>query len=194
MVQAEMADAEGGTRVLSDDEAANFALLLIAAGTETVARLLGWSAILLDQHPDQRAALVADPSRMPAAFEEILRLNVPLQFGTRTLVRDAVVAGEPMRAGQRVIVLYISANRDAREFVDPDRFDIRRRPERQLGFGTGIHFCIGAHAARLEGIVVLQELLARVPHWEVDVSGVERLPSEFQIGDTAVPIEFAPRR
>ena len=129
---------------------------------------------------------------MPAAFEEILRLKVPLQFGTRTLIRDAVVAGEPMRAGQRVIVLYISANRDAREFVNPDRFDANRRPERQLGFGTGIHFCIGAHAARLEGIVLLQELLARVPEWDVDDAGVERLPSEFQIGDTAVPIHFTP--
>ncbi len=81
-----------------------------------------------------------------------------------------------------------------REFVDPDRFDSNRKPERQLGFGTGIHFCIGAHAARLEGIVLLQELLARVPEWDVDEAGVERLPSEFQIGDTAVPIDFLHER
>jgi cytochrome P450 len=134
--------------------------------------------------------LVADTARVPSAFEEILRLHLPLQWGARTLVTDAEVAGVSMRAGQRVFLLYVSANHDEREFPDPDRFDIARRMERHLGFGHGVHFCIGAHQARMEGIVILQELLARVPEWTIDEAGIERLPSEFQIGDTAVPIEF----
>ena len=179
-------------RRLTEIEIVTQLTTMVIGGVESLPKVMGGGARLLAAHPDQRAALVADRSRAPGAFEEILRLKVPLQFGTRTLIRDADVAGERMRAGQRVIVLYISANRDEREFPDPDRFDISRKPERHLGFGTGVHFCIGAHAARLEGIVLLQELLARVPEWTVDEDGIERLPSEFQIGDTAVPIEFTP--
>ena len=180
-------------RHLTEGELATQLTTMVIGGVESLPKVIGGGTRLLAGHPDQRAALVADPTGVPGAFEEILRLKVPLQFGTRTLIRDADVAGVQMRAGQRVMVLYISANRDAREFIDPDRFDINRKPERHLGFGTGVHFCIGAHAARLEGIVLLQELLARVPEWGVDEAGVERLPSEFQIGDTAVPIEFTPR-
>ena len=179
-------------RRLTEIEIVTQLTTMVIGGVESLPKVMGGGARLLAAHPDQRAALVADRSRAPGAFEEILRLKVPLQFGTRTLIRDADVAGERMRAGQRVSVLYISANRDEREFPDPDRFDISRKPERHLGFGTGVHFCIGAHAARLEGIVLLQELLARVPEWTVDEDGIERLPSEFQIGDTAVPIEFTP--
>jgi cytochrome P450 len=177
-------------RRLTDVEITTQLTTMVIGGVESLPKVIGGGARLLAEHAEQRAALVADPTRVPAAFEEILRLKVPLQFGTRTLIRDAEVAGTPMRAGQRVLLLYISANRDEREFPDPDRFDVDRRAERHLGFGHGVHFCIGAHAARLEGIVLLQELLARVPEWEVDDAGVERLPSEFQIGDTAVPISF----
>jgi cytochrome P450 len=181
-------------RRLTEIEIVTQLTTMVIGGVESLPKVMGGGARLLAAHPDQRAVLVADPAGVPAAFEEILRLKVPLQFGTRTLVRDAEVAGERLRAGQRVILLYISANRDEREFPDPDRFDVTRRPERHLGFGTGVHFCIGAHAARLEGVVLLQELLARVPAWDVDDAGVERLPSEFQIGDTAVPIEVRPSR
>lgn len=189
-IVAALATIELGGRRLTENEITTQLTTMVIGGVESLPKVIGGGARLLADHPDQRAALVADPARVPAAFEEILRLKVPLQFGTRTLVRDAEVAGERLRAGQRVILLYISANRDEREFPDPDRFDVDRRAERHLGFGHGVHFCIGAHAARLEGIVLLQELLARVPEWEVDDAGVERLPSEFQIGDTAVPIRF----
>jgi cytochrome P450 len=191
-VVAALAALEIDGRHLTEIEIVTQLTTMVIGGVESLPKVMGGGARLLAAHPEQRAALVADPSRAPAAFEEILRLRVPLQFGTRTLIRDAEVAGERLRAGQRVIVLYISANRDEREFPDPDRFDIDRKPERHLGFGTGVHFCIGAHAARLEGIVLLQELCARVAEWEVDEAGVERLPSEFQIGDTAVPIQFTP--
>jgi cytochrome P450 len=177
-------------RPLTELEITTQLTTMVIGGVESLPKVIGGGVRSLAAHPDQRAALVRDPSRVPAAFEEILRLHLPLQSGTRTLLEDAEIAGTPMRAGQRVMLLYVSANHDEAEFPDADRFDIDRRMERHLGFGHGVHFCIGAHSARLEGIVVLQELLARVPEYTVDESGVERLPSEFQIGDTAVPIEF----
>jgi cytochrome P450 len=189
-VVAMLAGLEIDGRRLTEAEIVTQLTTMVIGGVESLPKVIGGGVRSLAAHPDQRAALVADPARVPNAFEEILRLHIPLQWGTRTLVRDAEVAGQPMRAGQRVILLYASANRDEREFDDPDRFDVNRRMDRHLGFGHGVHFCIGAHAARLEGIVLLQELLARVPEWHVDEAGVERLPSEFQIGDTAVPIEF----
>jgi cytochrome P450 len=178
-------------RRLTEAEITTQLTTMVIGGVESLPKVIGGGARSLAAHPDQRAALAADPSRVPTAFEEILRLHLPLQFGTRTLLEDAEIAGTPMRAGQRVMLLYVSANRDDAEFPDADRFDITRTMERHLGFGHGVHFCIGAHSARLEAIVILQELLARVPEYEVDEAGVERLPSEFQIGDTAVPIEFA---
>jgi len=164
---------------------------MVIGGVESLPKVIGGGVRSLATHPEQRTALVRDLSRVPAAFEEILRLHLPLQFGTRTLLEDAEIAGTPMRAGQRVMLLYVSANHDDAEFPDADHFDIDRVMERHLGFGHGVHFCIGAHSARLEAVVILQELLARVPDYVVDDAGVERLPSEFQIGDTAVPIEFA---
>lgn len=95
-----------------------------------------------------------------------------------------------LRAGQRVFLLLQSANRDEREFAEPDRFDIDRAAPRHVGFGYGQHHCIGVHVARLEGRVLLEELLARVPEYEVVEADVERPPSEFQIGYTALPIRF----
>jgi cytochrome P450 len=178
-------------RRLTDVEITTQLTTMVIGGVESLPKVIGGGVRSLAAHPDQRAGLAADLARVPAAFEEILRLHLPLQFGTRTLLDDAEIAGRPMRAGQRVMLLYVSANRDDAEFPDADRFDIDRVMDRHLGFGHGVHFCIGAHSARLVAIVILQELLARVPEYEVDETGVERLPSEFQIGDTAVPIEFA---
>ncbi|GMU78589.1 MAG: cytochrome P450 [Acidimicrobiia bacterium] len=188
---AALAALEPRGRRLTPGEIVTQLTTMVIGGVESLPKVIGGGVRSLAAHPDQRAALVADPARIPAAFEEILRLHLPLQFGTRTLLVDADIAGTRLRAGQRVMLLYISANRDEAEFPDPDRFDVARRMDRHLGFGHGVHFCIGAHAARLEGIVLLQELLARVPDWEVDEAGVQRFPSEFQIGDTAVPIELS---
>jgi cytochrome P450 len=178
-------------RRLTEAEITTQLTTMVIGGVESLPKVIGGGVRSLAAYPDQRAALATDLGRVPAAFEEILRLHLPLQFGTRTLLTDAEIAGTSMRAGQRVMLLYVSANRDEAEFPDADRLDIDRTMDRHLGFGHGVHFCIGAHSARLEAIVVLQELLARVPEYEVDELGVERLPSEFQIGDTAVPIEFA---
>lgn len=190
-VVAALAALEVDGRHLTEVEILTQVTTMVIGGVESLPKVIGGGVRSLAAHPDQRAALVADPGAVPGAFEEILRLHLPLQWGIRTLLRDAEVAGHVMRAGQRVMLLYVSANRDEREFPEPDRFDVTRRMGRHLGFGHGVHFCIGAHAARLEGVVLLQELLARIPEYTVDEAGVERLPSEFQIGDTAVPIEFA---
>ena len=178
-------------RRLTEMEIATQLTTMVIGGRGVVAQGHRRGSAVAGRAPRPAAALGGDLGRVPAAFEEILRLHLPLQFGTRTLLVDAEIAGTPMRAGQRVMLLYVSANRDDDEFPDADRFDIDRAMDRHLGFGHGVHFCIGAHSARLEAIVILQELLARVPEYEVDEPGVERLPSEFQIGDTAVPIEFS---
>ncbi|HXY94111.1 MAG TPA: cytochrome P450 [Acidimicrobiia bacterium] len=173
---------------LDDQEIVDQLVTLFIGGTETLPKVMAAGAYELWRHPDQRAALAADPARIPNAFEEILRHDLPLQFVGRTLLADADIAGQPMRAGQRVVLLLISANRDEREFEDPDRFDADRRMERHLGLGHGAHFCIGAHVARLEGVVMMRELLDRFPEYDVDDSALEREASEFQVGWAEMPI------
>jgi cytochrome P450 len=173
---------------LDDAEVVGQLETLFIGGTETLPKVIAGAAYQLWRHPDQRATLVRDPSLVPAAFEEVLRHELPLQFVGRTLLVDAEVAGETMRAGERVVLLVISANRDEREFADPDQFDIGRRMERHLGLGHGTHFCIGAHVARLEGSVMLRELLARHPRYEVDDRALTRESSEFQVGWAAMPV------
>jgi cytochrome P450 len=173
---------------LDDAEIAEQLSTLFIGGSETLPKVVAGGAYQLWRHPDQRAAVVADAGLATPAFEEILRYELPLQFIGRTLRVDAEVAGEPMHAGQRVVLLLISANRDEREFVDPEQFDVHRRIERHLGLGHGTHVCIGAHVARLEGVVMMQELLARFPAYEVDEQGLAREASEFQVGWGRMPI------
>jgi cytochrome P450 len=179
---------DAGGEPLDDAEIVDQLVTLFIGGTETLPKVVSAGAYQLWRHPEQRAELVADPSGVPIAFEEMLRLELPLQFVGRTLRVDAEVAGEPMRAGQRVVLMLIAANRDEREFTDPERFDVDRRMERHLGLGHGAHVCIGAHVARLEGVVMLQELLARYPRYEVDDTALEREASEFHVGWAAMPI------
>ena len=188
---AALAAVEVDGRRLGADEIASQVTTTLVGGVESLPKVIGAGVRALAAAPDQRARLVAEPAAVPAAFEECLRLFVPLQFGVRTLVVDAEVAGERLRAGQRVFLLYACANRDDAEFPAAERFDVTRRIERHLGFGHGLHFCIGAHAARQQGTVLLGELLARVPEWEVDEAGVVSPPSEFQQGAVRVPITFA---
>jgi len=184
---------EAGGEPLGDAEIVDQLVTLFIGGTETLPKVVSAGAYQLWRHPEQRAQLVADPSAVSNAFEEMLRLELPLQFVGRTLRVDAEVAGEPMRAGQRVVLMLIAANRDEREFTDPERFDVNRRMERHLGLGHGAHVCIGAHVARLEGVVMLQELLARYPRYEVDDTALEREASEFHVGWAAMPIVASAR-
>lgn len=173
---------------LDDAEIVDQLVTLFMGGTETLPKVLAGGAYQLWRHPEQRGALVADPSLVAAAFDEMLRYELPLQFVGRTLLVDRVVAGQPMRAGERVVLLLICANRDQHEFVEPDRFDVGRKMERHLGLGHGAHVCIGAHVARLEGVVMIQELLARFPRYEIDDTALVREASEFHVGWAAMPI------
>jgi cytochrome P450 len=177
---------------LSDEEIAIQLSTLLVGGGETLPKIIAGGLLQLDAQPDQRATLVADPSLAPQAFEEMNRLEGVLQFVGRTLVRDAVIGGQPMHAGQRVLLLLQSANRDEREFDDPDTFSIHRVIPRQVGFGHGVHFCIGAHAARLVGVALLRGLLQRHPDHRPDRAAATRPPSEFQIGWTSLPVDVAP--
>ncbi len=183
-------DADLAGRPMTDDEVARQLMTLLTGGSETVPKITAGGVLELARHPGQRAALVDDPSGIPGAFEEMVRHQGVLQSIGRTALEPLEVAGVRVEAGQRLFLLLQSANRDEREFEDPDAFDVRRRPERHLGFGHGPHHCPGSHLARTEGRVLLEELLACIPEWEVDLETAERPPSEFQIGYTSLPIEF----
>jgi cytochrome P450 len=191
LVAAEVVDADGTTRRLTIIEAADFADLIISAGTETVARLLGWAAILLDQHPDQRADLASHPDAIPNAVEELLRYEAPSPVQGRWLTRDVELHGETIPARSKALLLTGSAGRDERKYADAARFDVRRTFDHHVSFGYGIHFCLGAALARLEGRVALEEVLARRPVWTVDHDAAVRLHTSTVRGWVNVPVSAA---
>jgi cytochrome P450 len=145
------------------------------------------------QFPEQRRELVENPALIPAAFDEVLRFDMPTQFLCRTLLRDVELRGVRMRAGRPVLLLYPSGNRDPREFRDPDRFDIHRRAPRILSFGHGVPRCLGIHFAKLEGRVMLEEMLARWPDDQIEERGIRRERTEFVQGFRHLPIRFSDR-
>ncbi|MDP3891420.1 cytochrome P450 [Nocardioides sp.] len=172
LVQAEV-DGEH----LSEEELLGFCLLLLVAGHETTTNLLSNSFVVLAQHPESRWQLADNPDLLPAAVEELLRYDSPVQGLARTLTRQVDLHGQSMKAGDTVLMLFGSANRDDHAFPDADHFDIHRAPERQVAFGRGIHFCLGAALARLEARIALQALLARHRDWDVDLDSAVRLRS-----------------
>jgi cytochrome P450 len=184
LVQAEV-DGEH----LSEEELLGFCLLLLLAGHETTTNLLSNSAVVLAQHPESRRQLADNPALVPAAVEELLRYDSPVQGLGRTLTRQVDLHGQPMKAGDTVLLLFGSANRDDHAFPDADRFDINRRPERQVAFGRGIHFCLGASLARLEARIALQALLARHRDWDVDLDSAVRLRSGPIRGYVSLPVQ-----
>jgi hypothetical protein len=183
LVQAEV-DGEH----LSDDELLGFCLLLLVAGHETTTNLLSNSAVILAQHPESRRQLAANPDLVPTSVEELLRYDSPVQGLARTLTRQVDLHGQRMKADDTVLLLFGSANRDDHAFPDADHFDINRRPERQVAFGRGIHFCLGASLARLEARVALQALLARHHDWDVDLDSAVRLRSGPIRGYSSLPV------
>jgi cytochrome P450 len=192
LVAAEIELDDGSTRRLSHEEALGFVSLLELAGSETTARLLGWSAVLLARHPDQRARLVADPGLIPNAVEELLRYEAPSPIQARFVTRDVEWYGQTVPARSKIALLTGSAGRDPRQFDDPDTFDVGRRIDRHLTFGHGVHFCLGANLARLEGRIVLEETLRRIADWQVDESQVEMVHTSTVRGPHRVPITFEP--
>ncbi len=186
--RAEITDDNGELRRLTPTESAQFANLLISAGTETVARLLGFSAVTLDAHPEQRAELAADPSLIPNAIEEMLRYEAPSPVQGRWLTREVELHGVTIPARSKVLLLTGSAGRDDRKYPDGDRFDIHRHFDHHVSFGYGIHFCLGASLARLEGRIGLEETLKRFPEWQVDHTRAKRLHTSTVRGWINVPI------
>jgi cytochrome P450 len=149
---------------LTERELKATAGLVLAAGFETTVNLLGNGVALLRRHPDQLAGLQADPAGWPNAVEEILRVDPPVLLTGRTAVRDTEVAGVPVPAGALVTTVLAAANRDPDVFADPDVFDLRRPDARHhLGFGHGIHFCVGAPLARLQGRILFEQLAIQLP-------------------------------
>jgi cytochrome P450 len=187
LVHAEI-EEDGQTRRLTLEEILGFVQLIALAGTETVARLLGFAAVTLARHPDQRRELVDDRSLLPNAVEELLRYEAPSPVQSRWVARDVELHGVTIPRGARISLLNGSADRDERHFPDPDRFDIHRDIDRQLAFGYGAHFCIGAAVARLEGRVALDETLQRYPTWDIDESRLERIHTSTVRGFTSVPM------
>ncbi|CUU57494.1 Cytochrome P450 [Parafrankia irregularis] len=189
LVAAEVADeVTGEPRRLTDEELASFAILLFSAGSETVARNLGWAASLLDQHPDQRAELARDPALIPGALEEILRFEPPSPVNARWSTRDITVGDQMIPANSRVILITGSAGRDERQYTNPDVFDIHRKVDLHMTFGYGMHFCLGAALARREGRIGLEETLRRWPDWTVDREATEMLYTSTVRGPLRLPV------
>ena len=188
LLNAEFEDSDGKTRTLSRVEILNYIGLLAGAGNETTTRLIGWMGKLLAENPDQRQALVDEPSLIPNAIEELLRYEAPSPVQSRYVTRDVELHGQTVKEGSIMVVLNGSANRDERAFEDPDRFDIQRKMTRHLTFGYGLHFCLGSHLARLEGRVALDEVLKRFPTWEVDWENAEQAHTSTVRGWERLPV------
>jgi len=168
LLTAEFEDEHGERRTLTRQEVSTYTAVVAGAGNETTGRLIGWLAKVLAEHPDQRRAIVEDRGLLNNAIEEILRYEAPSPVQARVSSKDVEWYNEPIPAGSIFLFVNGSANRDDRHFDDGDRFDVFRRIDHHLSFGYGLHFCLGAALARLEGRVALDEVLTRFPDWEVD--------------------------
>ena len=188
LVHAEIINDQGEIRRLSEQELVDFGGLLFVAGTETVARHLGWVAKTLDEYPDQRAALAGDLSLVPGAIEEILRYEPPSPVNARRTTKDVTLHGVTMPKDSKVVLLTGSAGRDERKYPNPDVLDIHRKVDLHMSFGFGIHFCLGASLARMEARMALEETLKRWPEWKVDHDNAVPLYTSTVRGYANLPI------
>jgi cytochrome P450 len=166
---------------------------MLVTGVEVIPLSVANTMLYLWRAPEQRRELVADPSLTHAAYAESLRYDQPTNLLGRFVKEPAEIRGQKLASGQGVMFLWASGNRDENEFERADEFDIMRRPRRTLSFGHGTHKCIGEHLGMLEGRILIEEILALAPEYEVDETGVERTYGEFLHGYHRMPIEFAPR-
>ena len=180
--------AEEGETALTPVEVMMFTLLLLVAGNETTTHLLGNATLALLEHPAELAKVRRDPRRVPALVEEALRFDSPVQLLFRRTTQDVELAGTRIPAGASVVPLIGSANRDATQFPDPDRFDVARNPQGHVAFGVGIHFCLGASLARLEARIALEELLARFVAFELLDEEVSYVDSFVLRGPKRLPL------
>ena len=175
---------------LEESEILSFANLMIVAGNETTTKLLANALYWLWRHPEQRARVAADPTaRIPGWVEETLRFDNSTQMLARRVTEDIELRGQRLRAGDRALLLVGSANRDAEVFPDADAYDVARDCTQSLSFGRGVHFCLGAALARLEGRVVLEEWWKRFPHYEIEPEGAARVHSVNVRGFASLPVK-----
>ena len=178
---------------LANDELIMMCVILLVAGNETTRNGISGGMQLLIENPGERQKLIDDPGLLPSAVEEMVRLVSPVHAFTRTLTRDVELRGKAIREGQRVMLLYPSANRDAAVFAEPDSFRVERNPT-HLGFGIGTHFCLGANLARMEMRVAFAELLRRIPDMRYATGGPVILPSALVRSCIEMKVRFTPER
>jgi cytochrome P450 len=188
LLHTEFDDEHGVTRTLTRDEALLYTPVVAGAGNETTTRLIGWAGKVLAEHPDQRRELVADRSLLANTIEELLRYESPGPQIGRYLPADVEVLGEVVPSGSAMLFVVSAANRDERRYLEPDRFDIRRTIGQHLGFGFGIHYCLGAALARLQGQIAVDELLNRFPEWDVDLDRARIAPTSTVRGFETLPV------
>jgi cytochrome P450 len=188
LLNAEFEDETGTTRRLERAEVLTYIDVLAGAGNETTGRLIGWLGKVLGDHPDERRKLVADRSLIPNAIEETLRFQPTGLHLARYVTRDVEYYGTTVPAGSAILLLVGSANRDERRHEDPDRYDVARDQGPHLTFGYGLHYCLGAALARLEGRVALDEVLNRFPDWEVDSDNARMAPTSTVRGWETLPV------
>lgn len=187
LLHVEFEDLSGSARRLTKDEILIFLAVIAGAGVETTGRLFGWMGKVLAEHPDQRKQLLDDPALIGNAIEELLRFEPPGPHVARYVTEDVDYHGQTVPAGSALLLMLSSANRDEREFKDPDRYDIHREIGRHLTYGHGAHFCLGAALARLEGRIALEEVLKRFPQWDVDLDSARRAPTSTVRGWDSMP-------
>ena len=185
-----LVQAEEERDMLSSKEILALAVLLLLAGNETTTNLIGNAVLTLLTHPDELAKVRADRSLVPALVEEVLRYNSPVQVIFRRTAQEVELEGGKIPAGQNVFLLLGSANRDERQFPEPDRFDIARSPQDHVAFGYGIHYCLGAPLARLEGRNALEALLFDCPPFSCATERVEQIASMIVRGPQTLPLRF----
>jgi cytochrome P450 len=169
LLNAEYEDVDGERKKLTKEEVLNYINLLSGAGNETTTRLIGWTGKTLAEHPDQLQRVAEDRELVPQVIEEVLRYEAPSPVQTRFVMEDTELYGQTVPQGSAMVVINGSGNRDDRKFPNGDSFDIDRRIDHHLSFGYGIHFCLGAALARMEGRIALDEVLERFPKgWDVD--------------------------
>ncbi len=188
LINIEFTDETGTTRKLTRDELLMFLVMIASAGIDTTSMFTGWAGKTLSDHPDQRQILVDDPSVIPNAVEEILRFESPSYHVARYSVSDTEFHGRTVPANSCVVGLQGSANRDERVFENPEVFDVRRHIPRTLAFGYGAHHCLGSALARLEGRIIIEEMLKRFPVWQVDDENARLTPGFMTRGYEALPL------
>jgi cytochrome P450 len=188
LLHTEFTDEHGVTRTLTRDEALLYTTVVSGAGNETTTRLIGWAGKVLAEHPDQRRDVVEDRSLIPNTIEELLRYESPgVQIG-RYMPEAVEVHGQKVPEGSCMLFVVSAANRDERRWEGADKFDIHRKVGQHLAFGYGIHYCLGAALARLEGRIALDEILNRWPEWEVDLDRAAIAPTSTVRGFATLPV------